>query len=304
MSVERVPILAVLGAINVDLVASGAPLPGPGQTVTGATFGQHHGGKGGNQAVAAARVFQRGAMLSLPKDVRPGVWMLGAVGDDQLGVSALEALRADDVQTDHVLVTRDAPTGTALIVVDPGGENQIVVAPGANAQLDPRHVVDALETLRPNVLLVSLEVPETTARAAVAWAPEHETTVILNPAPFQPWVRDLLSLATYVTPNEGEFASLGDVRTSVTVIETRGVGGARIHKDGSVDDVPTIDVDVVDTTGAGDCFNGVLAAELAHEVPINDAVRRAVVAAALSVRVAGAREGMPTLNDLSEALNP
>jgi ribokinase len=289
--VEGEPILAVLGAINEDLVVSGAPLPRAGETVTGGTFAQHHGGKGGNQAVAAARVLGGGTVA-----------MMGAVGDDQLGVSALEALRADAVRTDQVLVTSDQPTGVALIAVGPDGENQISVAPGANLALRPEHVVDALETLRPHLLLASLEVAERTIRAAVGWARDHGVPVVLNPAPFQPWVRHLLPLATYVTPNEGEFALLGDVAARVTIIETRGAEGARIHSDGAVEDVPAIRVDAVDTTGAGDCFNGVLAAGLVRDLPVRDAVQQANIAATLSVRVAGAREGMPTLDRLQEAL--
>ena len=136
MKVEGAPIVAVLGAINVDLVVSGAPLPGPGETVTGGTFAQHHGGKGGNQAVRG-RAVHRGARTIPPRRSADRVWMLGAVGDDQLGVAALEALRANDVRTDHVVVTADAPTGVALIAVGIDGENQISVAPGANATLEP-----------------------------------------------------------------------------------------------------------------------------------------------------------------------
>ncbi len=302
MKVEGEPILAVLGAINVDLVAAGAPLPGPGQTVTGATYSQHQGGKGGNQAVAAARAIQRGATIAAAKNVRAGVWMLGAVGDDQLGVTALEALRADGVETDHVLVTPDQPTGTALIVVDPDGENQITVAPGANALLGVDQVIDALESLRPDLVLISLEIPERTARAVVAWSHDHGTPTIVNPAPFQPWANELAPDVTYLTPNQGEFAALDGAPARVTVIETRGEHGARIHTGAGIEDVATISVEAVDTTGAGDCFNGVLAAGLARSHPLTQAVREAVVAAALSVRVAGAREGMPTLDQLTEAL--
>jgi len=297
--VEGQPILAVLGAINEDLVVSGTPLPHAGETVTGGTFAQHHGGKGGNQAVAAARVIQRGSVLLVAGAVSAGVWMLGAVGDDQLGASALEALRSDGVQTDHVLVTPDAPTGVALIAVGDDGENQISVAPGANLALTPTHAIDALEALRPDLLLASLEIGEPTIRAAIGWSHDHGTPVVLNPAPFQPWVSELLPVATHVTPNEGEFAQLGDVPAGVTVIETRGADGARIHTGDDVVEVPAIAVDAVDTTGAGDCFNGVLAAGLVRSLPLTEAVRQAAVAAALSVRVAGAREGMPTLDDIT-----
>lgn len=304
MTVEDSAVLAVLGAINVDLVVSGAALPRPGGTVTGGTFSQHHGGKGGNQAVAARRALglRYKRMFRRPGDPLAGVWMLGAVGEDQLGASAIEALRRFDVQTDHVIVTPGAPTGVALIAVDPDGENQISVAPGANLALTAEHVVGALEALQPDLLLVSLEVPEPTVRAAIEWSSDHARPAIVNPAPFQPWVIDLLPLATYVTPNEGEFADLGSVPPGLTVIETRGANGARIHTDDGIEDVPTIRVEAVDTTGAGDCFNGVLAAGLARELPLPVAAHQAAVAAALSVQVPGAREGMPSLNELHDAL--
>ena len=292
MSGEGGPILAALGAINEDLVVSGAPLPHAGETVTGGSFAWHHGGKGGNQAVAAARALVSGTVV-----------MLGAVGDDPLGASALEALRADGVQTDHVLVSSDAPTGVALIAVGPDGENQISVAPGANLALTQDHVIDALEILQPHLLLASLEVSERTIGAAIEWAHDHGAPVVLNPAPFQPWVRDLLPRTACLTPNEGELEQLGEAPPRVTVIETRGADGARIISDEGIEDVPTITVEAVDTTGAGDCFNGVLAAGLVRGLPLLDAVRQAVVAAALSVRVAGAREGMPTIVELSGALS-
>jgi ribokinase len=302
--VEREPIVAVLGAINVDLVVSGAPLPGPGETVTGGTFAQHHGGKGGNQAVAARRALdlQYVRMFRPPGDPQVGVWMLGAVGDDQLGRAALEALgRTENVRTDHVLVTSDAPTGVALIAVGPDGENQISVAPGANARLEPAHVVSALDTIRPLVLLVSLEVPERTVRAAIQWGRDHAVTSILNPAPPRAWAKDLVPLATYVTPNEHERAAIDDIPPGVTVVETSGREGVTIDRDGERERVPAPIVPVVDTTGAGDCFNGVLAAGLAEGHDLADAVRDAIVAASLSVGVPGAREGMPRTTEIAEA---
>ncbi len=291
MKGESGPIVAVLGAINVDLVVSGAPLPAPGETVTGGTFAQHHGGKGGNQAVAAARAIGGG-----------GVWMLGAVGDDQLGVSALEALHENGVQTDHVVVTPGAPTGVALIAVAPGGENQISVAPGANDTFRPNDVVDALESLKPHVLLASLEVSERTVRAAIEWGRDHDVTIVLNPAPPRPWAKDLVTSSTYATPNEHEREALGAIPADVVVIETRGADGAVIHHpDGVEERVPAPTVPVVDTTGAGDCFNGVLAAGLAWGTELAAAVRDAVTAAALSVGTAGAREGMPGVQAIKDA---
>jgi len=271
--------------------------------VTGGVFAQHHGGKGGNQSVAAARAIGSGGDTLITSSVPPaGVWMLGAVGDDQLGVAALEALRANHVQTDRVVVTPDAPTGVALIAVGIDGENQISVAPGANATLEASDVVNALEALVPHILLVSLEVPERTVRAAMQWAHDHDVTTILNPAPPQPWAEELLGLATYVTPNEHERSTLGAIPAGVVVIETRGADGAVVHRpDGSEESIPAPSVPVVDTTGAGDCFNGVLAARLAWGTELPVAVRNAVIGASLSVRAAGAREGMPDFPTIDEA---
>jgi ribokinase len=295
--------LAVLGAINVDLVVSGVPLPHARETVIGGVFTEHQGGKGGNQAVAAARAMGDDGGVHAVADPRsrPGTCMLGAVGDDRLGARALEALRAEDVRTDHVLVASETPTGVALIVVDATGENQIAVAPGANARLTATHVIDALETLRPRVLLASLEVPEAAVRAALEWCDSHGVTTVLNPAPPQTWVRDLLRLGTYVTPNAHELEALGDVPDDVVVIETRGADGVRIHRRGTIVVVPAPKVPVVDTTGAGDCFNGVLAARLVEGRTLEDAMADAVAAAALSVAVAGAREGMPTRPEIEAA---
>jgi ribokinase len=293
------PVLAVLGAINVDLVVSGAPLPGPGETVTGGTFARHHGGKGGNQAVAAARARRHGHTTAVGLD--PRTWMLGGVGDDQLGVSALGALRADGVGTDHVLVTPDAPTGVALIAVAPDGENQISVAPGANLALGPEHVIGALEALRPHLLLVSLEVAPTTLEAAIDWSVGLRVPIVLNPAPWQPWARVPVARATYLTPNETELAAIGDPPGGLRVVETRGAGGATIHDEDGSRTILAPEVDAVDTTGAGDCFNGVLAARLVDGRGLDEAVRDAVVAAAVSTTVPGAREGMPDADAIAEA---
>jgi ribokinase len=228
--------------------------------------------------------------------------MLGAVGDDQLGVIALGALRDSGVRTDHVVVTPGAPTGVALIAVAPGGENQISVAPGANDTLRPADVVDALESLGPHVLLASLEVPERTVRTALEWSRDRDMTTVLNPAPTRPWTRDLVALCTYVTPNEHEREALGAIPSGVVVIETRGAHGAVIHRhDGAQEHIPAPTVPVVDTTGAGDCFNGVLAAGLAWGTGLASAVRDGVVAASLSVGTAGAREGMPGVQAIEDA---
>jgi ribokinase len=289
-------VLVVIGAINVDLVVSVDRLPGPGETVGDGTFARHHGGKGGNQAVAAAR-----ALLG---DANGRVALLSAIGNDEdMSGAALAALREARVDTDAVAVIPDVPTGTALIVVDSVGENLIAVAPGANEQLTSAMTLAALDRLAPGLLLASLEVPLATVRSAAEWCRERGVSFVLNPAPARPEARELLPLASYVTPNEIELAALGEVPDTLVVVETRGAAGARIHSGGSVEDVPGLPVEPVDATGAGDCFSGVFAAGLLEDRPLRESVERAVVAAGLSVMKPGAREGMPFLAEIERALN-
>jgi ribokinase len=280
--------VAVIGAINVDLVVSGASLPKAGETVVGGTFSQHPGGKGGNQAVAAARVSR----------TPDRVVMIGAVGDDALGRQALAGLVAEGIRT-RVAVSRH-PTGVALIVVDPAAQNQISVAPGANAALLAEDVLSALEETEPSVVLASLEVPIDVVGAAAHWARSRTAVVfVLNPAPAEPSAAGLLPLVDYLTPNEGELAALGPIPAGPRVIQTRGQSGAIID---GLSEIPTPSVQAVDTTGAGDCFNGVFAAALAEGRDVAEAARRAVFAAAISVTKTGAREGMPTLAELEDFL--
>jgi len=280
--------IVVIGAINVDLVVSGAPLPGPGQTVTGGVFAQHHGGKGGNQAVAAARALGGGQ----------GVVIVGAVGNDALGHAALEALRAEGVAT-SVAMRAGVPTGAALICVAPDGENQISVAPGANAELTAGDVTTALAQVHEiDVVLASLEVSEGAVRSAAAWCREHGTTFVVNPAPVQPWTAEVAAAASYVTPNEHELEAIGTLSDGVVVVETRGQEGVVIRRGGREERIEAPKVEAVDTTGAGDCFNGVFAAGLAEGLDAVAAADRASVAAALSVTKVGAREGMPTRAEL------
>ena len=283
--------VVVVGAINVDLVVSGAALPAPGQTVTGGVFAQHHGGKGGNQAVAASRALGG-----------RGVVLVGAVGNDALGHDALEALRAEGVAT-SVAMRPGVPTGVALICVGPDGENQISVAPGANAKLTAADVTSAFGQVHEiGVVLASLEVSQAAVRAAAAWCSEHETPLVVNPAPAQQWVADVASLATYVTPNEHELEAMGALPHGVVVVETRGPEGLIIRRGGQETRVEAPKVDAVDTTGAGDCFNGVFAASLAERMDVVDAAERATAAAAVSVTKVGAREGMPTRQALDSFL--
>jgi ribokinase len=283
--------VVVIGAINVDLVVSRAPLPAPGRTVTGGVFTQHHGGKGGNQAVAAARALGGRAVV-----------IVGAVGNDTFGHDALDALRAEGVAA-SVAMRPGVPTGVALICVAPDGENQISVAAGANAELSASDVTSAFtEVHEVAVVLASLEVSQVAVGAAAVWCNEHQVPFVLNPAPVQPWVGDLAAVAAYVTPNEHELQAMGSLPEGVVVVETRGREGVLIRRGGEDLRVRAPRVQAVDTTGAGDCFNGVFAAGLAEGLEVAAAAQRAVAAAALSVTKVGAREGMPTRDELDAFL--
>jgi ribokinase len=302
------PSLVVLGAMNVDLVVRGATLPAPGETVVGGVFGRHHGGKGGNQAVAAARALRSGPVESV-------VALLGSVGDDDLGRGALAALAAEGVDVRFTRAVSGVSTGVALVVVDDAGENQIAVAPGANARIDSSDVDAALEGLeKGSVVLASLEVPLGIVRHAAERCRALGATFVLNPAPALTGTADLLLFASAVTPNERELAALagtGDTdpaaalvrrHTKLRVIVTRGADGATLTDATGERSFPAPTVPVSDTTGAGDAFNGVLAAALLEGHPIDDAVVRAVAAAGLSVTRSGAREGMPTRVEIERAL--
>lgn len=285
--------VVVVGAINVDMVVHADRLPVPGETVLGGHFALHDGGKGANQAVAAARA---GARVS----------MIGAVGADANGERALAALAADRVDVSRVRRVDGESTGVAFIAVGPRGENQIVVAPGANGTLE---LDDADRRLigEADVVLTSLEIPMATVVDALRAAHAAGVQAILNPAPAHALPAEVLALGPILAPNEHELVvAIGNDQTEGAldelaarhagpIVVTQGAAGAlladgdrREHFVGLVPD------EIVDTTGAGDTFCGVLAASLAESRSLDDAIVRANAAAALSVTGAGARTGMPT----------
>jgi len=305
----------VVGSVNVDLVATVDHLPAPGETVTGATFAQHPGGKGGNQATAAARL---GASVSF----------VGGVGDDPLADEARAAMVAEGVDVDH-LAALPGPTGVALIVVDRGGENLIAVASGANAAVTPELVAAAFDRLAPgpgDVVLVGHEIPTATARAALEAGRARGALTILNPAPAAGVDRAILGLTDVVVPNRielGQLASalglaggstveearglldaLGGARVDAAVVATLGaVGAVLVRREGDPVEVASPGVDAVDTVGAGDTFVGALATSLVGDRDLETAVRRAVAAASLSTTRAGARGGVPTTAELGAFLD-
>ncbi len=285
--------VVVVGSVNADLVVAVDVLPRPGETVAGGRFSRWGGGKGANQAVAAARL---GASVA----------MVGAVGDDAFGAEALRDLSHEGVDVSAVARV-DAPTGVALIVVDAVGENQIAVASGANAELSAETVRAA--DLSGAVILLGHEVPD----AAVLAGAEAGGRVILNPAPARAIDERVLAARPILTPNASEAAQLtGEseletaaralaARTGAPVLVTLGAAGALLA-DGELERIPAPRVDAVDTTGAGDTVNGALAAELAAGRELREAARFALAAAALSTRAEGARGGMPRRDDVERWL--
>jgi ribokinase len=287
------PAIVVVGSVNLDLVVRVARLPGPGETVSGGDVFRNPGGKGANQAVAAARLGR-------------GVAMVGRVGDDQAGRELLASLRADGVDTAHVRVADGVPSGAAFITVGDDGENQIVVSPGANARLAPEDVGAAGAALRAAaVTLVQLEVPLAAVTAAVRAAGGR---VVLNPAPVRTLPAELLGEVDVLVPNRVELAQLAGAPVPATVEEaaalagrlparavvvTLGADGALVVEQGRASHVPAVPVRPVDTTAAGDAFCGGLADALAAGADLQDAARWAVRVAAAACTRPGAQASLP-----------
>lgn len=273
--------VGVVGSINLDLVASGAPLPRAGETVTGAQFAQHPGGKGANQALAARRL---GADVS----------MIGCVGDDALAEPALALLREDGVDVSTVMSEIGTTTGVALIAVSPEGENQITVASGANSRVSAQ---DAANLEAADIVLCQLEVPVSAVQAAVTRAHEIGARSVVNLAPAIDVPNALLEQTDILIVNEIEAAYYGDAlhQGEGWVVVTLGKAGAVLYAGGKeLARAPAFEVEAVDTTGAGDTFCGALAVAIAEQMPPETALRFASAAAALAVTRAGAQPSLPT----------
>lgn len=274
--------VVVVGSLNMDLIGRTARFPEAGQTVLGATFTTAPGGKGGNQAVAAARA---GAVVQL----------VAALGDDAFADGLRAHLQEEGVLTDLVCSV-PGPSGVAMITVDDTAENTIVVLPGANGRLDALDAATTAAIERAGVLLAQLEVPPPTVLAAARIARAAGVPVVLNPSPAIDVPAELWSLVTVVVVNETEAAVYGDHLDAVEhLITTLGARGCIVRGPGG--EVGTVDafaVEPVDTTGAGDAFAGTLAAAWAAGVEPAQAVRRACAAGALATTVPGAGSSAPT----------
>ncbi|WP_225336142.1 ribokinase [Halomicrobium urmianum] len=290
------PAVAVVGSYNVGLTMTVDEFPGPGETVIGRDFAEGPGGKGSNQAIAAAR---------LGADAR----FVGRVGDDRYGDDALSLWEQEGVAVTDVDRDDRAHTGVGFVVVDDDGENEITVAPGANDRLsaaDVREATAAIDDARS--LLVQLEIGDDPVRAAVETGDAAGAYVVCNPAPARELDPAVLEHVDYLTPNEHEARTLAGVEGEATdeevarelldlgvetVVMTRGSAGALLVDDGGGERVETPSVDVVDTTGAGDAFNGALAVALAEGRDDVAALRFACAAGALAVTESEVVPGLP-----------
>ena len=291
------PNIAVVGSISMDLVAVSKKRPKAGETVIGEAFHTIPGGKGANQAVAAARL---GANVA----------MVGAVGNDDYGTVVRKNLENERIFIDYVVPVTDRTTGIAHIVLAEE-DNSIVVVQGANALVN-KSVVDRSKDLlvKADMVVLQLEIPLETVKYVLAICEKHNIPVMLNPAPAQVLSEEILEKATYITPNEHECRIVLDDFTSPIedllakypnkLLMTEGSNGVRFHNGTEIVHVPSIAVDVVDTTGAGDTFNGALAVALSEGETLQKAIRFANIAGGLSVTKLGAQGGMPTRDRVRE----
>jgi len=298
-----IPKITVVGSLNMDLIVRTPRIPSPGETIIGSGFHTAPGGKGANQAVAAARL---GARVS----------MVGRVGKDEFAATLLENLTLANVNTQFIIQDPEAPTGVALIEVDDSGENSIVVASGANMRVTSLDVDAAQEAISAaDLLLLQLGIPLKTVLQAAVLAKRKNVTVILNPAPARKLTSELLNLVDILIPNETETAMLtglpvgsqSEIRAAAsslltsgvkTVILTLGENGALLTQEGKSDIFPTFQVSPVDTTAAGDAFVGGFAVALAEGKSMTEAIRWGNAAGALATTGLGAQPSLPMRQDV------
>lgn len=298
--------ILVVGSLNADLVVRSPRFPKPGETISGEDLRIIPGGKGANQAVAAAR---QGASVA----------MVGRVGNDSFGPDLINNLKQNNVETSHVQIDPESATGTATIIVDASGQNSIVLSPGGNGRVSPADLEDVSFSDH-ELLLLQLEIPIETVRSAAKRARESGLRVVLNPAPaVSALPAELLSLSNFLVPNEGELSLLTgqavhDIpsaekaarslleRGTQHVIVTLGASGALVVNSELTRHIPSFAVEVVDTTAAGDAFIGGFASALLENRSLEQAVRYGCACGALAVTKFGAQPSLPTREDVERFL--
>ena len=290
--------IVVVGSSNMDLVVKSPRIPSKGETILGGDFIMTPGGKGANQAVAAAKLGVE-------------VYFVAKLGDDIFGRQSLSNFKAEGVRTEHVILTKEAPSGVALITVDDVGDNVIVVAPGANLKLSPEDVEQAQRAIASSgAVAAQLEVPLETVEFAAGLANDADVPFILDPAPAQKLSHEFLRMVDVLTPNETEAEILTGIkvadensalvaardlleRNAKAVILTMGSKGYILATKDGAEFVPSVKVDTVDATAAGDAFTGSLTVGLAQGKTLRDAALFSNHVAALSVTKMGAQSSMP-----------
>lgn len=289
--------MTVIGSSSMDLVVTASKRPKKGETILGDSFKTVPGGKGANQAVAAARL---GAE----------VYMVGCVGSDSFGEEILNNFTSNGVITTYVEPVTHLETGTAHITLAEG-DNSIIVVKGANDCITPAYIDKAIDViLKSDIVLIQQEIPEETVEYTAKVCFENNVPLLLNPAPARPISKTVIDMAAYITPNEWEASVLfenKDIHTALKdypnkLLITEGKNGVRYHDGDNEVLVPAFPVEAVDTTGAGDTFNAAFAVAIAEGKTIKDSIRFANRAASLSVTKFGAQGGMPTRKEVEENL--
>jgi ribokinase len=295
------PNIIVVGSLNADLVVRAPRFPQPGETISGEDLKIIPGGKGANQSVAAAR---QGASVA----------MVGRVGNDSFGPELINNLKHNGVDTAHVQIDAEAATGTATIIVDAKGQNSIVLSPGGNGRVSPADL-NIVSFSDYKLLLLQLEIPLEPVLAAANHAKEKGLRVVLNPAPARTLPDQLIALPDFIVPNEGELSLLTNqpvkdlasaenaakallARGAQTVIVTLGANGALIVNQEVTKHIPAFQVDVVDTTAAGDAFIGGFASAVLQDKPLGEAVRYGCACGALAATKFGAQPSLPTKQEV------
>ncbi|WP_407425548.1 ribokinase [Arcticibacter sp.] len=295
--------IIVVGSMNMDMVVRTDHIPRPGETVLGGNFFMNPGGKGANQAVAVSRL-------------GGDVVFVGKIGSDVFGKQAAQLFDDEGIDTSGLIEDDDNPSGIALITVDASGENSIVVASGANSNLTPADVSSQLDNYKDSkILLMQLETPMETVELAAKKAKENSMRVIVNPAPVNPRISSMFGMIDILTPNVTEaemltnlkIDSIADAKIAAEEINRQGVAnviitlgkmGAVLLEAGEFYHIPAPEVKVIDTTAAGDVFNGALAVALAEGKSLIEAVKFACQASAISVTKLGAQSSIPSRNEV------